>query len=283
MKILVFGKNGQVAQCLQDEAASVDVTALSSAECDLMVKGEGAKAIKAAAPDIVVNASGFTAVDLAETQTTAARRLNADGPAELAAAATNTGAQFIHISTDYVFNGTSETPYTEESPTHPLNVYGETKLAGERLVMQAAENAIILRTSWVFSEFGSNFVRTMLRLGAERDLLTIVDDQIGGPTPAREIAKSILIIAAKIYRGAAGSGLYHYQGSPTVSWAAFAEKIFELAEVHSAVKPIPTAGFPTPATRPLKTILDCAKIERDFGIAAPDWRSGLRQVISALR
>lgn len=282
MKILVFGKNGQVARCLHEEAINAELITLGSAQCNLMTPGNGGEAIKIAEPDIVVNASAYTAVDLAETETDAARRLNADAPAELALAATKIGARFIHISTDYVFDGNADTAYTEESPVAPLNIYGKTKHKGEEAVMAVASDAIIIRTSWVFSEFGGNFVKTMLRLAAERDTLSIVDDQIGGPTPARDIAKAILAIAAKIYRGAPGSGLYHFQGAPAVSWAGFAKKIFEVANVHTAVNPIATAEFPTPAARPLRTILDCTRIERDFGLTQPDWQSGLRQVSDAI-
>ena len=158
----------------------------------------------------------------------AAMQLNAHAPEEMAKAARDNGAIFIHLSTDYVFDGENDTPYLEGRETNPLNIYGATKLAGEQAVLAAYDQAIILRTSWVFSEYGGNFVKTMLRLGAERDQLSIVDDQIGGPTPARDIAKAALAIAAKKRRGAPGAGLYHYQGAPHVSWAGLPEKFLTM-------------------------------------------------------
>lgn len=283
MRILLFGKNGQVARSLRDEAGLHELLAVGAADCDLTVSGAGAEAVRSADPDIVINAAGYTAVDQAETEDAAAMRLNAHAPAELAAAALRTGARFIHLSTDYVFDGAVAGAYDENAATAPLNVYGRTKREGEIAVMAAAPDAIIIRTSWVFSEHGSNFVKTMLRLASVRDKLSIVDDQIGGPTPATEIARAIVAIAAKIHRGANGEGIYHYQGTPAVSWADFAEKIFELAGQNAVVRRIPTSDFPTPAKRPLRTVLNCARIERDFGIALPDWRAGLREVLKTLK
>lgn len=288
MRILVFGKNGQVAHCLRGEAlrnaaGSIHLTSLSSAECDLMVPGVGAEAISNAKPDIVVNATGYTSVDGAEAEQDSAKRLNADAPAELSAAAHKLGARFIHLSTDYVFDGNTTDAYVETSKTTPLNVYGETKRAGEIAVLAASPDAIIVRTSWVFSQYNANFVRTMLRAGASQQQLKIVDDQIGGPTPAGGIARAVLAIASKIHRGAAGAGIYHYQGSPAVSWADFAATIFETAGLAVEIQKIPTSDYPTAARRPLRTVLDCARIERDFGISRPDWRSFLPPVIIALR
>jgi len=287
MHILVFGKNGQVAQSLRDEAGSVSLKSFGSADCDLREPGAGAAAIANASADIIINATAYTAVDAAEKDRNAAQRLNTDAPTELAAAATKSGARFIHLSTDYVFDGDPKSrhnvAYTENEKTAPLNVYGATKRAGEIAVLSAAPDAIIIRTSWVFSRYGSNFVKTMLGAGATQRQLKIVDDQIGGPTPARDIARAILAIASKIHRGAAGDGIYHYQGTPTVSWADFATEIFTVAGLSVDVQKIPSGAYPTVARRPLRTALDCGRIERDFGISAPDWRPGLHQVIDALR
>ncbi len=280
--MLVFGKNGQVARCLRDEAGAIELMSLGSTDCNLMIPGAGAKALRDAAPNIIVNASGFTAVDKAEMERAAARRLNADAPAELAAAARTIGARFMHLSTDYVFDGASDDDYDEASAVGPLNVYGQTKHEGEIAVLAAAPDAVILRTSWVFSEYGSNFVKTMLRAGAAGAELKVVDDQIGGPTPARDMARAVVAIASKIYRGAAGAGVYHYQGTPAVSWAAFAEKIFDIAQMDVSIQKVPTTEYGAPAQRPRRTILDCARIERDFGIAQPDWRGALRPVVKAL-
>jgi len=282
MRILLFGRNGQVARCFQEEAGAHHVVALSSGEADLMTPGAGAAAVSEYQPDVVINAAAYTAVDRAEEEQDAAMRLNADAVAELAKAAKAVGAPFIHISTDYVFDGANDTHYAEEAPTNPLNVYGASKRAGERAALEENPDAVIVRTSWVFSEYGGNFVKTMLRLGGERDALSIVNDQNGGPTAARDIARALLTIAEKKHRGASGEEIYHFQGAPTVSWAAFAAKIFEIAGADVNVTPIPTTDYPTPAARPLHTVLDCARIERDFGIAQPDWRIALRQVIDAL-
>lgn len=283
MRVLVFGRNGQVARALAEQVSGGDLaTVLGRADADLMTPGLGAAAVAAHKPDVVINAAAYTAVDKAEEDRDAAARLNCEAASELAKAAEENGATFIHISTDYVFDGARDHPYREDDSVNPLGVYGATKRDGEIAVMTANPDAVILRTSWVFSEFGGNFVKTMLRLGGERGALNVVDDQVGGPTSARDIADAILAIAAKRRRGAPGSGVYHYQGAPAVSWAEFAEAIFDAAGMNVAVARIPTSAYPTPARRPLRTVLDCAKIERDFGVAAPDWRAALTHVITAL-
>ena len=282
MRILVFGRNGQIARCIAQEAAGVELITLDRQEADLMRAGVAQAAITSHAPDIVINAAAYTAVDKAEDDFDAAHRLNAVAPGEMADAAKNAGANFIHISTDYVFDGAATAPYVETDTTNPVNVYGQTKLEGENAVLGAYEQAVILRTSWIFSDFGANFVKTMLRLSAEHDALNIVDDQVGGPTSARDIAKAILTIAAKKSRGAEGAGLYHYQGRPPSSWAQFAAKIFEIADLAVEISPTPTIKYPTPAERPLYSQLNCARIERDFGIAMPDWRIELRRTIHQL-
>lgn len=284
MRILIFGENGQVARCLCEEAKGIhEAVAKGSNMVDLTQPGAAQTAIQDFTPDAVINAAAYTAVDKAEEETDIANRLNAEAVVEIATAAHAAQAPFIHISTDYVFDGASDNMYKEDDQTNPLNIYGASKLAGEKAAMEAHPECVILRTSWVFSEYGGNFVKTMLRLGAERETLSIVDDQVGGPTAARDIAKAALAIAAKKHRGASGSGIYHFQGAPTVSWAGFAAKIFEVADLKCEVQPILTAEYPTPAQRPLRTILDCSKIERDFGVAQPDWRIGVRQTVSTLQ
>ena len=247
-----------------------------------MTEGAAQNAVNGHAPDIIINAAAYTAVDKAEDEEDAAQRLNHAAAAEVARAANKAGAHLIHVSTDYVFDGEKTEPYLETDETRPLSVYGKSKCDGEKAVLKAFPEAIILRTSWVFSEFGANFVKTMLRLAGERNALNIVADQIGGPTSARDIARAALVIAGKKHRGAPGAGIYHLQGSPAVSWAAFAVKIFEISGVEIAVNPIATTQYPTPAQRPLNTVLDCAKMERDFGVAQPDWRASLRQVLATL-
>ena len=283
MRILIFGENGQVARTLREEAGDAhEVAARGRAGADLSAPGGSESAVRDWKPDVVINAAAYTAVDKAEDNPEAAHRLNAAAVGEIAAAARAAGAQFLHLSTDYVFDGVTDTPYREDAATKPLNVYGASKLAGEHAAMEANPESVIVRTSWVFSEYGGNFVKTMLRLGRERSSLSIVDDQIGGPTSARDIAKALLTIAGKKHRGAPGAGLYHFQSAPAVSWADFARTIFELADFPVEVRGISTADYAAPAKRPLRTVLDCSKIERDFGVAQPDWRASLRQVIGAL-
>ena len=285
MRILLFGCNGQVARCIKDAASEKDeVIALGSTNGgDLHSAGIADAAINAHRPDCVINAAAYTAVDRAENENDIAMRLNAAAVAEIAQSTKHNGIPFLHISTDYVFDGNQDDPYKESDPTNPLNVYGASKLAGEVAALENNKATVILRTSWVFSEYGTNFVKTMLRLATEHDALSIVDDQIGGPTSAHDIAHAVLSIAQKRHRGAAGDGIYHFQGAPAASWADFARKIFEFSESKTTVTPIPSAQFPTPAARPLRTVLDCARLTRDFGISQPDWRPALRQVIEALQ
>ena len=192
------------------------------------------------------------------------------------------GLPLVHISTDYVFDGSGTRPWAPDDPTGPLGAYGASKLAGEEGVRAAEGAHAILRTSWVFSAHGANFVKTMLRLGAERDALSIVADQVGGPTPAAAIARACLLIARGLLDDPARSGIYHFSGAPDVSWADFARAIFAEAGLSVSVTDIPTADYPTPAPRPLNSRLDCAATEAVFGLPRPDWRSGLRRVLAEL-
>ena len=197
-----------------------------------------------------------------------------------AAAAARAGARLVHLSTDYVFDGRVRGPLDEAAPTGPLNVYGATKLEGERLVAAALPGAVILRTSWVYAAHGANFVRTMLRLAETRNELSIVGDQIGGPTPAAAIGEACLDIALK---DAGPGGLYHFQGAPPATWADFAEAIFAAAGKAVKVNPIPTRDYPSPAARPLQTVLNCAKILRAYGVRQPDWRASLADIVGRLQ
>ncbi|MDZ7629128.1 MAG: dTDP-4-dehydrorhamnose reductase [Parvularculaceae bacterium] len=280
MRILLFGASGQVGRETVEAAArrGNDLVALSRDDADLSAAGAGAAAIVALKPDAVINAAAWTAVDKAETEQAPARRLNAQAPAELARACVQTGARFIHLSTDYVFDGAAPGPLDETAPTGPLNVYGATKLEGEGAVLAAHPAAVVIRTSWVYAAHGANFVRTMLRLAETKPELSIVGDQIGGPTPASAIAEACLDTAARDGPG----GLYHFQGAPPVSWADFAEAIFAAADKAVRVKKILTRDYKTPALRPLRTVLNCAKILKDYGIRQPDWRIGLAGVASRL-
>ena len=280
MRVLVFGRTGQVARAL---GRSSDCTCLGRDAADLTRPEDCAEIIAGTDADVVVNAAAYTAVDAAETDAQTAHVVNAAAPAAMAQACAARGLPFIHISTDYVFDGSGETPRTEEDVTGPLGVYGQTKLDGEIAVRGAAGPHAILRTSWVVSAHGSNFVKTMLRLGSEREALTIVADQIGGPTPAQDIAAAVMEIASQLRTDPQKTGTYHFSGAPDVSWAAFAREIFAQSGTLCQVTDIPTSDYPTPARRPLNSRLDCSKITTVFGLSRPDWRVGLAQILTDLK
>lgn len=276
MRLLVFGKTGQVATELARQA---DVIALGRDEADLSDPGAPAAAIAAHAPDAVINAAAYTAVDKAEEEEARALAINGDAPGAMARACAGRGIPLVHISTDYVFDGSGDTPWNPADIPAPLNAYGRSKLAGEQAVRGAGGTHAILRTSWVFSAHGANFVHTMLRLSESRDALNVVEDQIGGPTPAGDIAASCLEIARQLVCDPGKGGVYHFSGAPDVSWKGFAEEIFTQAGRDMAVSGIPTSAYPTPAIRPLNSRLDCTALADTFGIARPDWRAGLRAVL----
>jgi len=273
--ILVFGQTGQVACELQRQTP---VTALGRAQADLSDPAACAAAIHAHAPRAVINAAAYTAVDRAEQEEDLARIVNADAPGAMAAACAARGIPFCHVSTDYVFDGPGTRPWRETDPVSPRNAYGRTKLAGEAQVQAAGGRWAILRTSWVFSAHGENFVKTMLRLARTRDRLTVVGDQIGGPTPAADIAAALLAMTRAMEAGQPG-GLYHYGAQPWVSWADFARAVLTPA---TTVEDIPTESWPTPAVRPRNSRLDSVKIRTDFGITAPDWTAGLQELLKEL-
>ena len=277
MKILVFGKTGQVASELQRQA---DVTALDRSHADLSDPAACAAIVQHADADVIINAAAYTAVDQAEANEGLATTINAVAPTEMAKAAAARGLPFLHISTDYVFDGLGSAPRIPEEPTAPINAYGRSKLAGEQGVAAAGGTYAILRTSWVFSAHGANFVKTMLRLGKERSALNIVDDQIGGPTPAADIAATLLQMAGQLCFD--NSGAYHYAGAPDVSWKDFATEVFRQAGLPVEVFGIPTTDYPTPAARPLNSRLDCTAMQNMFGIPQPDWRAGLINVLQDL-
>ena len=277
--ILVFGKTGQVARELQRQG---DVVALGRDQADLSDRQACADAIRTGKPAVVINAAAYTAVDKAEEEEALATVINADAPAAMAQACADLGIPFLHISTDYVFAGDGNTAWREGDSTAPQNAYGRGKLAGELAVQEAGGNSAILRTSWVYSSHGHNFVKTMLRLAETRDTLSVVDDQIGGPTSAVDIAATLLVMAKAMKAGQTG-GIYHFAGQPPTSWAAFAREIFRQAGKSVDVQGIPTKDYPTPAKRPLNSRLDCNKIKQDFGISAPDWQTSLTKVLHELK
>lgn len=278
--LLIFGRTGQVAQELARLAPGARFVGRDQA--DLSDPAACAGLIGREAPAAVINAAAYTAVDRAESDAETARLVNAEAPGAMARACAELGIPFLHVSTDYVFDGSGQAPRAEEAPTGPLGVYGQTKLDGERAIAAAGGQWAVMRTSWVFSAHGTNFVKTMRRLGAERDRLTIVADEVGGPTPAAEIASALLTMARAMVADRGKGGLYHFAGAPDTSWADFAREIFARSGLSPQVLDIPTSAYPTPARRPLNSRLDCSAITRDFGIAPPDWRAGLDRVIQEL-
>lgn len=279
MTYLIFGKTGQVANELARRVP--EAVFLGRDQADLSDPDACAAAILAARPAAVINAAAWTAVDKAETEEEAAYLVNAAAPGAMARACAGLGVPFVHISTDYVFDGSGETPWKPGDPTGPLGAYGRTKLAGEEAVRAAGGAFAILRTSWVFSAHGANFVKTMLRLGATRDSLTVVADQVGGPTPAADIAQVCLAMAQALITDPGKSGTYHLSGGPDVSWADFARDIFARAGLAVTVGDIPTSAYPTPAKRPGNSRMDCSDLAV-FGLERPDWRQGLDAVLAEL-
>ena len=282
MRILVFGQTGQVARELMRRAPQgVSLIALGRSEADLSDPAQCADAVRAHHVDAVINAAAWTAVDRAEAEESAAYLVNAAAPAAMALACAEKGLPFVHVSTDYVFDGSGAVAFLPDDPTNPLGAYGRTKLAGERAVRAAGGPHVILRTSWVVSAHGSNFVKTMLRLGAERDALNVVADQVGGPTSAASIADALFVCAHGLLDGAAG-GTHHFSGAPNVSWADFARSIMTKAELQTQVNDIPTTAYPTPARRPLNSRLDCSSLKSAFGIDRPDWQDDVDSIIAEL-
>ena len=284
MRVLVIGKTGQVATELAALAPDAVCLGRDGAE---MSDPEGAgvavgRALREAGAAAAINAAAYTAVDRAEEDEALADAVNGVAPGAIARACAGAGIPLVHISTDYVFDGSGRAPRPPDAPTAPLGVYGRTKLAGEEAVRAAGGVHAILRTSWVFSPHGANFVKTMLRLSETRDTLSIVADQIGGPTSARAIAAACLRIAARLQEAPALSGTYHFAGAPDVSWADFARAIFDAAGRRVAVRDIPSSDYPTPAARPLNSRLDCRTTESAFAIARPDWRIDLRDTLNAM-
>ncbi|MDS9466322.1 dTDP-4-dehydrorhamnose reductase [Paracoccus sp. MBLB3053] len=278
--LLVFGSTGQVATELRRLAP--DASFLGREAAELSDPEACAAAILAHRPEAVINAAAYTAVDRAESETELAQCINSLAPAAMARAAAELGVPFLQISTDYVFDGSGERPWREDDATGPLGAYGATKLDGERGIAEAGGQWAVLRTSWVFSAHGANFVKTMMRLGKERDELRVVADQHGGPTPAADIAAACLDMIRSMRKQPGKGGIYHFSGAPDTSWAGFARTIMKQAGLSCRVTDISTSDYPTPARRPGNSRLDCRAIMRDFGIARPDWHAGLEKVVTEL-
>jgi dTDP-4-dehydrorhamnose reductase len=279
MNILVFGRSGQVAEALH--RLRPDFVFLGRGEADLNDPVRCASLIEDFDGDAVINAAAYTDVEKAESEEAEAFRINSVAPAAMARAAAKRGMPFITISTDYVFDGSGEEPWKTSDTPNPINVYGKSKLAGEQGVIDAGGRYAIMRTSWVFSAEGRNFVRTMLRLAETRKQLNVVSDQFGGPTFAGHIASALETLAASLISGKAVPGIYHYSGQPDVSWADFAREIFRQARKPVEVFDVASDSFPTVAKRPKNSRLDCSALQR-LGIERPDWHKGLEQVINQL-
>jgi len=287
MRIVVTGSGGQVGACLcaQGLARGHRVHGMRHHELDVTDLKAVENVIALIEPDVVVNAAAFTAVDKAEQEKDAAFAVNRDGAAHLASACRDTGIPLVHLSTDYVFDGSKRDAYVEDDPIAPLGVYGESKAAGEAAVRNTCDTHIILRTAWVFSATGQNFVKTMVKLAGERDTLRVVADQKGCPSYAGDIANAILDMLPQLEQGKWGT--YHYCGAPEVSWHGFAEAIMEEARAFMPIKvrrieAIATMEYPTPAKRPANSVLDCGHIEDVFGIRPQPWRAALPAVIKEL-
>lgn len=277
MVVLVTGANGQLGQALQSISADckgIDFYFASSAQADITSRQSMLAIFTQIRPDFCINAAAYTAVDKAETEPDKAQQINADGVRNLAQICAGFQTTLLHVSTDFVFDGQKQTPYTETDATNPQGVYAQTKLDGEQAIVDTIEHYFIIRTSWVYSRFGNNFKKTMLRLAAERTELGVVDDQIGTPTNAIDLARALIHI---IRSGNRSYGIYHFSNEGVASWYDFAREIFDLNGIRIKLHPIPTSAYPTPAKRPAYSVLDKAKIRQTFGLTIKHWKDSLKQ------
>ena len=286
MRILITGCNGQVGKCLVHQLKEkVELLAVGREELDIKRRDDVMTMVFDFKPDFIINAAAFTAVDRAEEEFELAYAVNCDGPKFLAEASASIGAVILHISTDYVFSGNKKGLYLEDEITKPMSIYGKSKLAGEQAIIEYNKKHIILRTAWVFSEHGKNFVKTMMCLAKDKDALNIVSDQYGGPTYAGDIAHALVSVINFLWSKSEQQyyGIYHFCGEPHVNWFDFAKAIFSEAEAQSLLAmpkltPIPTAMYPTSAVRPANSKLDCSKIYKTFGIKPSNWNFALKDI-----
>ena len=281
MKILLLGRNGQVGWALERSLAPLgEPTALGRAELDLADVPRLVATIRALQPEAIVNAAAYTSVDKAESERETAFAINATAPRVLAEEAKRIGALLVHYSTDYVFDGAKAVPYVEDDEPNPLNVYGASKLAGERAIAATGCRHLILRTSWVYGPRGANFMLTMLRLARERPALHVVDDQVGAPTSSIEIARATATVLARAAQSSNVTGLYHLAAAGETSWCGFARAILAKAEVATPVVPIRTEDYPTAARRPRNSRLDCSRLRETFGVTLAPWEEGLAEALA---
>jgi dTDP-4-dehydrorhamnose reductase len=294
MKILLLGKNGQVGWELQrslatlGEVVALDFDSPGPLSADFSRPQDLAATVRAVAPDVIVNAAAHTAVDKAESEPDLARAINAEAPAVLAREAAARGAWLLHFSTDYVFDGSGDTPRGEDAPTGPLNVYGLTKLEGELAIRASGCRHLLLRTSWVYGARGGNFARTMLKLAQERDQLRVIDDQVGAPTGADLLADLSAHMLRTARTDASVAGTYHAVAAGQTSWHGYAHHVIDFARAAGvpvkvapgAIEAVPTSAFPTPAQRPLNSRLDTARLRSRFGVVLPDWRHGVDRMLT---
>jgi dTDP-4-dehydrorhamnose reductase len=282
MNILITGGRGQLGHSIRKIGAEVPQHTLiytDLPEGDIADREAMLSLIESNGIELIVNCAAYTAVDKAESEPDAAWRVNALGAGVLGTLCAEKGIGLIHISTDYVFDGTAQTPYTEDTPLHPLGVYGKTKAEGERMILESGCRAIVIRTAWLYSEFGNNFVKTMLRLGTERDRLTVVDDQSGSPTYAPDLARAVMVLADRPFDGFT---VYHFSDEGETTWYDFARKIFELTGNPIPVLPVGTKDYPTPARRPAYSVLSKEKIKA-AGATVPDWMDSLKICVSEIK
>jgi len=289
LRLAVTGLNGQVVSALIERAPKdVEIIALGRPQLELSRREAVLASLRHAGCDAIINAAAYTQVDKAESEAELAMRVNGDGAGNVAEAARELGAPLIHLSTDYVFDGSLDRPYQEDDPVNPTSVYGRSKLAGEERIRATHEAHVILRTAWVYSPYGANFVKTMLRLGVDRDEVGVVSDQLGNPTSALDIADALITIAKRLAQDPSSAlfGTFHMSGQGEVSWAQMAQYIFKTAEAHGAkpvkVRAITTADYPTPAKRPKNSRLNNTKLQTIYGIELPQWPASLRTCVERL-
>lgn len=278
MRILVTGKNGQLGseiKALESTNLTIKFKFTDSKELDIRSRAQLTKIVDKFNPDVIINCAAYTAVDLAEDEAEKADDVNHKAVKLLAEICSNKNIRLIHISTDYVFNGEKNIPYIESDQTDPVNEYGNSKLNGEISILESNVQAIIIRTSWVYSSFGNNFVKTMIRLGRDKNEINVVADQYGSPTNAKDLAEACIYIALSDQKWKAGTEVYHYSNQGEISWCQFAKEIMSISNLNCEVKPISTAQFPTKAKRPEFSTLNKDKIIQDFDLNIPDWNTSL--------